>query len=435
MALSPLNGKTEKLAFLFSWRFNHRGEQKPPPDIDWIVWLVLAGRGFGKTRTGAEAVLAEIKARRARRVALVGPTAADARAVMVEGDSGILTVAHPNERPVYEPSKRQLKWKNGAIATCYSADQPQRLRGPQHDFAWADEIAAWRQPQQAWDMLMLGLRLGARPRAVVTTTPKPIRLLRDLLAARTTRVTRGSTYANRDRLAITFLSAIARQYEGTRLGRQEVHAELLEQAEGALWSRAGLEAAQVRFAAIPEPKRTVVAIDPAVTSGKGSDETGIIVAQLGIDGLVYILRDASGRFTADEWARRAVNLYHHAGADRVIGESNNGGELIEILLRTVDPNVAYRAVTASKGKQTRAEPVAALYEQKRIRHAPGLAALEDQMCNWDPASGEGSPDRVDALVWAVTELMLQTPTTGALDFYAGRAARTKAGQAKARKPS
>jgi phage terminase large subunit-like protein len=423
-----LRSKRDKLDFLFKWTINLRDEQMPPADKDWIVWLVLAGRGFGKTRTGAETVLAEIKGRRAKRVALVAPTAADARAVMVEGESGILTVAHPNERPVYEPSKRQLIWKNGAIATCYSADQPQRLRGPQHDFAWADEISAWRRPQQAWDMLMLGLRLGGRPRAVVTTTPKPIKLLRDLIAARTTRVTRGSTYANRGHLATTFLSAIARQYEGTRLGRQEIHAELLEQAEGALWSRAGLEAAQVAFADIPEPKRTVVAIDPAVTANKNSDETGIVVALLGIDGLVYILRDASGHFTADEWARRAIGLCGQFGADRVVGETNNGGDLIEVVLRTVDPNIAYKAVTASRGKQTRAEPVAALYEQRRVRHAPGLGALEDQMCNWTPGSGDGSPDRVDALVWAVTELVLQAQTTGALDFYAGRAARANADQ-------
>jgi phage terminase large subunit-like protein len=402
----------------FGWRHHARADQRPPPDTDWIVWLVLAGRGFGKTRTGAEMILAEVKARRARRIALIGPTAADVRDVMVEGESGILSVAGPRNRPIYQVSKRRLVWNNGAIAMCYSADEPRRLRGPQHDLAWADEISSWRLGQAAWDNLLLGLRLGKRPRVVVTTTPKPIRLLRELIASPATRVTSGSTYANRDQLAATFISAIARRYEGTRLGRQEIHAELLEQADGALWSRAMIEAARVPAGAAAAPRRTVVAIDPAVTSGKRSDETGIIVASLGRDGLAYVLCDASGHFTADEWARRAVNLYAEYRADRIVGEVNNGGEMIEILLRTVNPNVAYKAVTASKGKQTRAEPVAALYEQHRVRHAGGFPALEDQMCNWEPGGGESSPDRVDALVWAITELMLSEQTTGMIDFAA-----------------
>ncbi len=420
-----------KAALDGGWLHRARPEQLPPPDRQWIVWLLLAGRGFGKTRTGAEMVLAQVKGGYARRIALVAPTAADARDVMmVEGESGILSVASGEYRPVYEPANHRLVWSNGAIATCYSADRPQRLRGPQHDFAWADELAAWRYGQQAWDMLMLGLRLGSWPRVVVTTTPKPIRLIRDLIIHPATRVTRGSTYANKDHLAANFLATIARKYEGTRLGRQELHAELLEQADGALWSRAGLEAAHIALSDLVEPKRTVVAIDPAVTTGKSSDETGIIVAQLGIDGRAYILRDASGHFTADEWARRAVRLYREYSADRIVGETNNGGDLIEILLRTVDPNIPYKGVTAAKGKQVRAEPVAALYEQNRVRHVPGLGALEDQMCNWEPGSAEGSPDRVDALVWAVTELMLQTQSTGMIDFMGFHAGQTKAGKSK-----
>ncbi len=418
------DGKSKKMA-VYGWRYRARGNQRPPADTDWIVWLLLAGRGFGKTRTGAEMIVAEVRAKRAKRIALIGPTAADVRDVMVEGESGILSVAPPDSRPVYQVSKRRLVWQNGAVAFCYSADEPRRLRGPQHDLAWADEVSAWRFAQAAWDNLMLGLRLGNRPRIVVTTTPKPSRLLRDLIAAPSTRVTSGSTYANRDQLAATFISAIARRYEGTRLGRQEIHAELLEQADGALWSRAMIEAARIPRDAAAPPKRIVVAIDPAVTSGKGSDETGIIVASLGRDGLAYVLCDASGRFTADEWARRAVNLYAEYRADRIVGEVNNGGELIEILLRTVNPNVAYKAVTASKGKQTRAEPVAALYEQGRVRHAGGFPALEDQMCNWEPGGGESSPDRVDALVWAITELMLAEQSAGMIDFLAHEIERGK----------
>jgi phage terminase large subunit-like protein len=411
----------------YKWTDRARLEQLPPADDEWIVWLLLAGRGFGKTRTGAETVRALIESKAARRVALIGPTAADVRNVMVEGQSGLLSVCPLGaDGPVYEPSNRRILWPNGAVAMCYSADEPQRLRGPQHDFAWADELAAWRYPQQAWDMLMFGLRLGRRPRAVVTTTPKPIRLLRDLVAAPTTRVTRGSTFANQNNLAATFLTAIVGKYEGTRLGRQELHAELLEQADGALWSRAMIEAARIPAGTQPQMRRQVIAIDPAVTTGDHADETGIVVAGLGIDGLAYVLRDVSGRFSPNEWAQRAVNIFAEIGADRIVAETNNGGEMIALTLRTINPNIAFRAVTASKAKQARAEPVAALYEQGKVRHAGGFAALEDQMCNWEPGSGASSPDRIDALVWALTELMLEPGNTGALDFAKAEAARIKA---------
>ncbi len=414
----------EHRAFLSEdwFRYHAREEQRPPTDDDWLVWLLLAGRGFGKTRTGAETVRAGIESGNVKRVALVAPTAADVRDVMVEGESGILAVSHP-EKPIYESSKRRLTWSNGGIAMCYSADEPERLRGPQHDFAWCDELGAWRYGQEAWDMLMLGMRLGDRPRVIVTTTPKPLRLIRDLAAAPTTRVTRGSTFANKDNLAPGFVSAIVRKYQGTRLGRQEIYAELLEQADGALWTRAQLEAARIAPAARPAMKRVVVAIDPAVTAGDHSDETGIVVAGIGTDDLVYILGDASGRFTADEWARRAVRLYREHEADRVIGEVNNGGDLVGLTLRTVDDSIPFKAVTATKGKRIRAEPVSALYEQNRVRHAGGFPELEDQMCNWVPGAGQNSPDRVDALVWAVTELKLEKQTTGILDYMAVQAAK------------
>jgi phage terminase large subunit-like protein len=415
----------DKLRLFWNWsKWRARREQLPPDSDTWLVWLLLAGRGFGKTRTGAQTVGAEVEAGRARRIALVAPTAADVRNVMVEGESGILAVSPPWCQPIYEPSKRRLTWPNGAVAECYSADEPERLRGPQHDFAWCDELSSWRY-SHAWDMLMFGLRLGERPRVVVTTTPKPTRLIRDLAAAPTTVLTRGSTFANQENLAPSFMTVILAKYQGTRLGRQEIEAELLDQADGALWTRAGIESARVAPDDMPQMKRIVVAIDPAVTAGQGSDETGIVVAGLGVDGLVYVLADASGRFTPDEWGRRAVNLYADHKADRIVGETNNGGDMVAIMLRTVDPNVAYKGVTASKGKRTRAEPVSALYEQNRVKHAGAFPTLEDQMCNWSPTSGEGSPDRVDALVWAVTELKLEPADTGLLDFYRDRAGRTR----------
>lgn len=406
----------DKTALAWKWSgWRARPEQLPPADPNWVVWLLLAGRGFGKTRTGAETVRAEIEAGRAQRVALVAPTAADVRDVMVEGESGILNVSPPWFRPLYEPSKRRLTWPNGSVATCFSADEPERLRGPQHDFAWCDELAAWRYPE-AWHMLMLGLRLGL-PRAVVTTTPKPTSLVRELARAPTTALTRGSTYDNWANLAPAFLSTIVGKYQGTALGRQEIYAELLEEADGALWKRATIAAALVPPEEVPELKRVVVAIDPAVSTGPQSDETGIVAAGLGVDGLVYVLDDASGRFSPDEWARRAIRLYEDRRADRVIGEANNGGELIALTLRTVMPGVAYKAVHASRGKRTRAEPVAALYEQRRVKHAGLFPQLEDQLCTWTPGGAERSPDRLDALVWAVTELMLEEQSTGLLEFY------------------
>jgi phage terminase large subunit-like protein len=411
-----------KREFFHRWRgLRARDEQLPPADKDWLVWLLLAGRGFGKTRAGAEAVRDAVEHDRASRIALIGPTAADVRDVMIGGESGLLNISP--EPPEYQPSRRRLVWPNGAVAMCFSAEEPQRLRGPQHDLAWADELAAWRYPQQAWDMMMLGLRLGDRPRVIVTTTPKPIALIRNLAAQPTTRLTQGSTYANVGNLAPGFYSAIVARYEGTRLGRQEIHAELLEQAEGALWTRAGIEAARLPAEPVPELKRVVVAIDPAVTSSAGSDETGIVVAGIGYDGLVYVLRDGSGRMTPGEWARRAIALYDSHQADRVVGEGNNGGDLIELTLRTVRPNVSCKRVTARQGKRLRAEPVAALYEQARVRHVGAFPELEDQMCNWVAGGLDPSPDRLDALVWAVAELMLTEQHTGMLDYYRADATR------------
>ena len=381
---------------------------------------MLAGRGFGKTRTGAEFVRSRVGARTARRVALVAPTAADARDVMVEGESGLLAISPPWDRPVYEPSKHRLTWPNGAVAMTYSADEPERLRGPQHDFAWCDELAAWRYPE-AWDMLMLGLRLGGDPRAVVTTTPRPTRLIKSLVADLKVVVTRGSTVENHSNLAPAFLDQIVRRYEGTRIGRQELEAEILEDTPGALWSHGLIEAA--RATAAPELRRIVVAIDPAAGSGEHSDETGIVVAGKDDAGHGYVLGDLSDRYAPTEWAKAAVAAYRAHGADRIVAEVNNGGEMVEATLRIVDPSAAFTAVRASRGKAARAEPVAALYEQGRVHHVGALPRLEDQMCgfgiDFDRAKAGYSPDRVDALVWALTELLVQ-PVAGEGIFEAYR---------------
>jgi predicted phage terminase large subunit-like protein len=399
------------------WRFWARPSQLPPENA-WRVWLLMAGRGFGKTRTGAEWVRAQVEEGRTRRIALVAPTAADVRDVMIEGESGLLAIAPDHCRPEYEPSKRRLTWPSGAVATCFSAEEPNRLRGPQHDAAWCDELASWRHAE-TWDMLMLGLRLGSDPRCVVTTTPKPIRLLRQLLGDSGVVVTRGSTWENRDNLAPAFLAEIVRRYEGTRLGRQELEAELLDDVPGALWTRAAIDRAKVSTE--PALRRVVVAVDPALSAGEDADETGIVVAALGQDGQGYVLDDLSGRFPPHGWARRAVAAYHAHKADRVVAEVNNGGDLVEATIRMIDAGASFRAVHASRGKVVRAEPVAALYEQGRVHHVGSFPALEDQMCAFAPSfdrrAAGYSPDRLDALVWALSDLMVGPADTGLLDYY------------------
>lgn len=417
-ALSP----DEAVALLYDWRFWARDSQLPPKGA-WRVWLLLAGRGFGKTRTGAELVRARVTSQNSRRLALVAPTAADARNVMVEGESGILAISPQWDRPHYEPSKRRLTWPNGAIATFYSAEEPERLRGPQHDAAWCDELTSWRYPE-AWDMLMFGLRLGEDPRVIVTTTPRPTKLLRALVEDPAVAVTRGTTYENRPNLAPGFLDRIARKYDGTRLGRQEIEAEILDDIPGGLWNRGIIEAARGRAA--PPLARIVVAIDPAATSGVGANETGIIVGGKDAEGHGWVLADLSGRYRPMEWAKAAVAAYHAHRADRVVAEVNNGGEMVEATLRVIDPNLPFAAVHASRGKIPRAEPVAALYEQGRVHHLGAFPQLEDQMCSLTRGgydAGESpragfSPDRVDALVWAMTDLLLvPMPGEGIYEAY------------------
>ena len=394
-----------------------RPDQLPPLGA-WQRWLILAGRGWGKTRTGAEWVRDRALRDPGCRVALVARTAADVRDVIVEGESGILAVHAPSERPTWEPSRRRLTWPNGSMATTYSADVPDQLRGPQHHYAWADELASWERPD-TWDQMVFGLRLGAAPQVVVTTTPRPTPIIRALLTAPGTVVTRGRTLDNRANLAPGVVADLQRRYGGTRLGRQELDGEVLTDTPGALWTWERIDAARVSIAL--QLRRVVVAIDPAVSAGEASDETGIVVCGIGFDGRGYVLEDASGKYSPDGWARRAVHLAAEHKADRIVAEVNNGGQLVEHTLRTVDRAVAYKAVHASRGKATRAEPVAALYEQGRVSHLGRLDALESQMTGWDPSTSTKSPDRVDALVWALTELMVdptapRTVTESSYDF-------------------
>lgn len=418
----------------YDWPAIARPSQLAPPGA-WTVWLQLAGRGFGKTRSGAEWVRQRVEAGIAKRIALVAPTEADARSVMVEGESGIMAISPPWLRPIYEPSKHQLTWPNGAIGTLFSSAEPERLRGPQTDTAWCDELAAWQFADVSWSNLMLGLRLGRDPRCVVTTTPRPVRVIRDLLADDRTDVvvTRGRTRENEANLAPAFLDQIIRQYEGTRLGRQELDAELLEDTPGALWRRATID--DHRVAEAPDLTRIVVAIDPAATSGEDADETGILTAGVGRDRHVYVLADGSGRYQPMEWAKRAIGSYRLHDADRIIAEINNGGEMVEATLRQVDPSVSFKSVHASRGKVVRAEPVAALYETGRVHHVGTFAALEDQMCAFT-TDGErrrgSSPDRVDALVWALSELVVSRPAGGLAGI--NRALGKLAGAAPSRDP-
>ncbi|MEW5421400.1 DNA-packaging protein [Amorphus sp. 3PC139-8] len=391
--------------------FQAREEQLPPLG-DWTVWLILGGRGAGKTRAGAEWVkgLALGKSGFAPapvgRIALVGETLIDARAVMVEGVSGLLAVHDKDERPTWQPSRRRLEWKNGAVAELYSAEDPESLRGPQFAAAWADELAKWRQAEAAWDMLQFALRLGDRPRQAVTTTPRPIPLLARLMEAPATAVARMPTRDNAGNLAPGFLEAVVGRYRGTRLGRQELDGEILADREDALWNRDAVERARVDQA--PALARIVVAVDPPASGGRTS-VCGIVAAGLGADGLGYVVADDTVSAAApDVWAARAVATYRRLEADALIAEINQGGDMVAAVIRQVDSTVPVRSVRASRGKWLRAEPVATLYAQGRVRHAGAFPKLEDELCGFGPdgTSGGRSPDRLDALVWALTELML-----------------------------
>lgn len=403
------------LPFLFEfWALEHQLS----PAGRWRAWVVLGGRGAGKTRAGAEWVRAQVEgarpldAGRARRVALVGETYDQVRDVMIHGDSGIIACSPPDRRPRWKASERRLVWDNGAEAQAFSAHDPDGLRGPQFDAAWADEMAKWKKAGETWDMLQFALRLGDDPRACVTTTPRNVAVLRDLLAARSTVVAHAPTEANRANLAASFLDEVRARYAGTRLGRQELDGIMPVDAEGALWTATMLEAA--RIGSVPALGRVVVALDPSVTSGADADACGIVVAGAQIQGppqdwRAYVLADCTVRGMGPAgWARAAIAAMERFGAERLVAEVNQGGQLVEEVIRQVDPLVPYRAVRAARGKSARAEPVAALYEQGRVRHVAGLGDLEEQMCLMTARGyeGAGSPDRLDALVWALYELMI-----------------------------
>lgn len=395
----------------YEWRLFARPEQLPP-DGDWLCWLLLAGRGFGKSRTGAEWTREQAKILPGSHGALIGPTAADVRDVMVKA---LLACTPPDEGLLYEPSKRLLSWKNGTTATLYSAEEPDRLRGPQHHWGWADEIAAWQYGEEVLDMFLMTLRLGHRPRWVASTTPRPIPLIRRLLKDKGTAVTRGSTFDNRANLSKTFVQAIEERYAGTRLGRQELFAEILDDVEGALWSHDMIDRARVKERPA-EMRRIVVAVDPAGSAKKEADETGIVVAgvadcscQGNPEPHGFVFRDLSGKYSPADMGRAAIAAYRDYGADRIVAEDNFGGRIIEDVIRLIDSSVSYRSVHASRGKIVRAEPVAALYERGKIHHVGMHAKLEDELCTYTPHDPK-SPGRMDALVWAMTDLLLGEPT-------------------------
>ena len=381
-----------------------RTEQLPPSPNDWSSWLYLAGRGAGKTRTSAEwlvwnAVQAPV------RCAVVAPTFSDARDTCVEGESGLLAIINRYKMlESWNRSQGALRLTNGSMIRLYSGEEPERLRGPQHHYAWVDELAAFKYARDSWDQLRFGLRLGDHPKTVISTTPKPIPLIKELLARDdgTIVVTRGSTFDNAENLPKDAVDELYARYEGTRLGRQELHGEILDDVEGALFNLDQISANRVTFPGV-DVRRRVVAIDPAVTATEHSDETGIIVASVTTDGHYYVEGDHSLRGSPDEWAKRAVRAVAHYDADAIIVETNNGGDMLAATIRTVDPDVKIEEVRASRGKAIRAEPIAALYEQGRVHHVGTHDVLETQMITWTPLD-KTSPDRLDALVWALTSL-------------------------------
>ncbi len=394
------------------WLIWARPDQKPPERL-WSIWLVLGGRGAGKTRTGAEWVKGMALGQEpyapaaTERIALVGETQGQVRDVMIEGVSGLLSIHTRWERPSWSPSRRRLEWPNGAIAQAFSAEDPEGLRGPQFGAAWSDELAKWPNLQEAWDMLQFGLRLGDRPRQIVTTTPRPVPLIKRLLVDDHVAVSRAATSANRFHLAADFIRSVTLSYGGTRLGRQELDGELVEESADALWTRAMIE--DCREPAAPALARIVVAVDPPASSSARADSCGLVVAGLDGDGIGHVLEDGTvSGARPHEWAAKAVALYRRFEADALVVEVNQGGEMATAVIREVDPGVPVSAVRATRGKYLRAEPVAALYAQGRVRHAGAFPALEDEMCDFGPGglSSGRSPDRLDALVWALTHLML-----------------------------
>jgi phage terminase large subunit-like protein len=419
---SSINGEARKLPWALSWNevanlnewfFWSRADQQLPGRTNFRNWIVLGGRGAGKTRAGAEWIrylaLGILKPtfNQCGRIAIVAPTFDEARMVMIEGESGLLAVHRREEKLKFYPTRRLIEWDSGAKAQVFSAEDAEGLRGPQFDAAWCDEFAKWKKAPDVWNNLQLALRIGEVPHAIVTTTPRPTRIVRELIADAATVVTRSKTKDNETHLAPSFLKMMRDIYGNSRLARQELDGEIVTSDPDAIFNRDVIENFRVRKA--PEMQRIVVAVDPSVTAGRKSNACGIVVAGLGSNGRCYVLEDAScRRLTPNQWAQRVVNTYHRYNADRIVAETNQGGSMVEAVLRQVDPNIAMRGVYASRSKLSRAEPVAALYEQGRVAHVGAFRDLEDEMCD-KPEPGQ-SPDRMDALVWAVTELVLTKRT-------------------------
>jgi len=407
MRLESQESEQRVVQALTNWSVRGRWKQLTP-DKDFNIWLILAGRGWGKTRTGAEDVM-QFAVRNPNTItAVIAPTFGDLRRVCFGGVSGLMSII-PDECfkngdrvEGYSVSRSEINLWNGSKIVGFSATEPNRLRGSQFHRAWCDELASWQYPE-TFDQLMFGLRLGDRPQCIITTTPRPIKIIKTLLEREDVYITRGNTFENEDNLATTALESLKERYENTTMGRQELYAEVLTDIEGALWTYSMFERHRITLEELPEMERIVVALDPAVTSSDSSDETGIIVAGRGLDKRFYVLEDATIKTSPDKWLKRAIDLYYIHKADRMVAETNNGGDLVEKLLRTIDDKIAYKKVQASRGKLVRAEPIVALYEQGKVSHVGSLASLEDQLCTY--AGGSNSPDRLDALVWALTELM------------------------------
>jgi phage terminase large subunit-like protein len=393
----------------YNWQKQGRPNQLPPSN-DWSTWMVLAGRGFGKTRLGAEWVRAKIaEIDTPLRIALVGRTPADVRDVMINGESGLLNIYPEHQKPIYKPSLRKIIWPNGTEATTFSAKNPDQLRGPQYHYAWVDELATF-PGSAAWDNLSFGVRLpNHKPQVLITTTPRPTELIKKLWNDPSVIKTTGSTYENKDNLAPSFLAEIEKHYKDTRLGRQEIYAEILDDIEGALWKIDLID--QYRVDEIPPLKYRVIGVDPAGSSNKTSDETGIIGVGLGVDGHAYVLSDNSLRGTPNQWASEAIRAYDYLEANEIVPEVNFGGELVTHTIKTIhrDRIIPIKPVRATKGKAIRAEPIVALYEQGKIHHIGIFKELENQLCSWDPINDTKSPDRLDALVWALTRIMIEKP--------------------------
>lgn len=401
------NAEAKAIELRTDWLETAR-EKQLQPAYKHYIWLILAGRGWGKTRTGAQDIALYALRNPNTISAVVAPTSGDLRRVCFGGPSGLVSIipkeclSVTKDMKGYSSSISEIRLHNGSKIVGYAASEPERLRGPQYHRAWCDEVAAWRYPE-AFDQLMFGLRLGKNPQCLITTTPKPTKIIRDLVAREDVAVTTGSTFENEANLAESALAMLRDKYEGTTLGRQELYAEIIENLEGALWTSALIDEARMPDDTEKELKQIIVAIDPAVTNNEDSDETGIMVVGKDLNNEYYVLEDVSGKYSPDAWARKAINCYYDWGADRIVAEVNNGGDLVERLLRGIDDNIPYRSVRATRGKLVRAEPIAALYEQRRVHHIGYFPELESQMCSYIGET-KPSPDRLDALVWGITEL-------------------------------